>query len=164
MITAWKADAIQAVCPVDEVSILRHASGFTWQDVPIRKYKEEGTAFKDITRQVLFEGHPELPSMLRYFEIAPYGYSTLERHEHVHVVTIVRGEGEALLGSEVQRLANLDVVCIPPGAWHQFRATAGVHFGFLCMVAVERDRPELPSARHLEQLRQDPRIAAFIRT
>jgi ribulose-bisphosphate carboxylase large chain len=30
---------------------------------------------------------------VRYFEIAPGGYSTLEKHEHEHVVIPIRGRG-----------------------------------------------------------------------
>ncbi len=145
-------------------SILRHAAGFTWQSLPILRYKEEGTTFKEITRQVLFEGRPELPTALRYFEVAPGGHSTLERHEHIHVVMILRGEGEVFLGSAVERVATHDVVYIPGGTWHQFRATAGVAFGFLCLVATERDRPQLPTAEDIGLLRQNPLVAAFIRT
>ena len=29
--------------------------------------------------------------------------------------------------------------------WHQFRAAPDAPLGFLCLVAAERDRPELPS-------------------
>ena len=91
MITAWKADAIQAVCPVDEVSILRHASGFTWQDVPIRKYKEERNGVQGHHPPGAVRGPSRVAVDAAVLRIAPYGYSTLERHEHVHVVTIVRG-------------------------------------------------------------------------
>ena len=66
-------------------------AGFRWQGVDRLAYKEEGSApFKDITRQVLF-ADPALGCELRYFEMAAGGYSTLERHEHVHAVMIFRG-------------------------------------------------------------------------
>ncbi len=49
--------------------------GYRWDDVDRLRYKEEGSApFKDITRQVLFE-QPDQAAQLRYFEIAPGGYS-----------------------------------------------------------------------------------------
>jgi hypothetical protein len=34
--------------------------------------------------------------------------------------------------------------------------------GFLCMVNVERDKPQLPSESDLRQLQSDPAIAAFL--
>ena len=65
----------------------RHHGDFTWEEVPVLAYKQDGTApFRDVTRQVLFED-ADLGCQLRYFEVAPGGHSTLERHEHVHAVS-----------------------------------------------------------------------------
>jgi quercetin dioxygenase-like cupin family protein len=133
-----------------------------WKDVTILAYKAEGSApFKDITRQVLFAG-PDLGCELRYFEVAAGGHSTLERHEHVHAVMILRGQGRCLLGEEVREVKPHDLISIPPLTWHQFRAGADEPLGFLCMVNTERDRPQLPTAAELETLRQSPAIAAFL--
>lgn len=72
--------------------------GFRWQEVEQRPYKEESDApFRAISRQVLFE-EPALECELRYFEMASGGYSTLERHLHMHAVMILRGRGHCLLG------------------------------------------------------------------
>jgi quercetin dioxygenase-like cupin family protein len=134
-----------------------------WEDVPVLNYKSEGSApFKDITRQVLFET-PELGCELRYFEIAPGGHSTLERHAHVHAVMILRGGGQCLVGSEVRAVAAHDLVSIPPMTWHQFRAAPDAPLGFLCMVNRERDKPQLPTAEELEALRRDTVVARFLR-
>jgi quercetin dioxygenase-like cupin family protein len=133
-----------------------------WADVETLAYKADGDApFKDITRQVLF-GASDLACELRYFEIAPGGHSTLERHEHVHAVMIFRGEGRCLVGDQVREVGEHDLVSIPPVTWHQFRARPDAPLGFLCMVNRERDRPRLPSATELEELRAVPSIAAFL--
>jgi len=137
--------------------------GFKWESVPILKYKEEDSHFKNITRQVLFEGDPLLPVQWRYFEIDSEGNSTLERHEHIHVVMIIRGSGNALLGNQIVELNCFDVLQIPSYTWHQFRATNNEPLGFLCLVNKERDKPQLPNAENLEELRSDPQIAEFIR-
>jgi len=100
---------------------------------------------------------------MRYFEIAPGGHSTLERHEHVHVVMVIRGEGEALVGRRVHQLKRFDVVVIEPETWHQFRATRNTEFGFLCMVKMERDRPHLPDEQEKKKLLENPEIAHFVR-
>ena len=69
-----------------------------WEGVEEMRYKDEGSApFRDITRQVLFQD-PALACELRYFEMQPGGYSTLERHEHAHAVMIQRGRGRVLVG------------------------------------------------------------------
>ena len=95
----------------------------------------------------------------------PGGHSTLERHEHVHAVVIFRGRGTCLVGDEVREVGAPDLVFIPPMTWHQFRASAGEPFGFLCMVNAERDKPQLPSADELRQLKEDPghrRFSGFL--
>jgi len=47
--------------------------------------------------------------------------------------------------------------------WHQFRAAEDAPLGFLCLVAADRDRPQLPTADDLAALRQDAKVADFIR-
>lgn len=140
----------------------RFGEDFTWERVPVHPYKDDGRAlFKNVTRQVLFS-RPDLAGELRYFEVAPGGHSTLERHEHVHAVLILRGSGSALVGSEVMALSTNDLVTVPPMTWHQFKATAGEPLGFLCMVDAQRDKPQLPTDDDLAALKADPAVAAFL--
>ena len=135
-----------------------------WDEVPVLAYKQDGTApFRDVTRQVLFE-HAALGCQLRYFEVAPGGHSTLERHEHMHAVMVLRGRGRALVGGQVFAVDLHDLVEVPALAWHQFRADTEQPLGFLCMVNAARDRPQLPDAEALRGLHADPLVAAFIRT
>ncbi len=137
---------------------------FRWDGVPVLSYKEDGgTHFKAISRQVLLGDDQGIGAELRYFEIAPGGYSTLERHDHAHEVMIIRGTGEALVGKEVHSLATHDLVRVPPQTWHQFRATGDAALGFLCLVRSERDKPERPTPGDLAALRSTPAAAAFIR-
>jgi mannose-6-phosphate isomerase-like protein (cupin superfamily) len=147
----------------DERTLLRESRpDFRWAGVSHLPYKEEGSApFKAISRQVLF-AEEKLGCELRYFEMAPGGHSTLERHEHVHAVMILRGRGQCLLGDEVREIGPHDLVTIPSWTWHQFRATEGEPLGFLCMVNAERDRPQLPSDDELAKLRAVPEVAAFL--
>ena len=135
---------------------------FGWDGVEQRPYKEDERAlYKTITRQVLFSD-PAMAGELRYFEVAPGGFSTLERHEHMHGVLILRGRGHCLVGNEVKRLETRDLVTVPPMTWHQFRATAGEPLGFLCMVNADRDKPQLPTADDVARLRKNRAIAAFL--
>ena len=133
-----------------------------WEAVERLRYKEEGSApFKAITRQTLFDD-PALACQLRYFEVAPEGYSTLERHEHSHAVLVLNGSGRCLIGDRIYELKTQDLVHIPALAWHQFRADTEA-LGFLCMVNRERDRPQLPADEDLKKLRAQAHIARFIR-
>lgn len=135
---------------------------FRWEAVAHQPYKQENSApFKDISRQVLFH-EDALACELRYFEMDAHGYSTLERHEHAHAVMILRGQGECLVGNEVRKVRQFDLVSIPSMVWHQFRATDNQPLGFLCMVNVTRDRPQLPNAEDLASLKATPEIARFL--
>jgi S-methyl-1-thioxylulose 5-phosphate methylthiotransferase len=137
-------------------------AGFRWEAVPHQPYKQDGSApFKDISRQVLFH-EDNLGCELRYFEMDAGGYSTLERHEHAHAVMILRGKGTCLVGDEVRPVKQFDLVTIPSWTWHQFRATDNEPLGFLCMVNVVRDRPQLPSEETLAQLASIPALARFL--
>ncbi len=136
--------------------------GLRWEAVPLLAYKEDATTpFRAVTRQVLFHT-PELAAEWRYFEVAAGGYSTLERHEHAHAVMILTGRGRALVGEAVQAVHPFVLVSIPGWTWHQFRAAPDAPLGFLCLVNVVRDKPQLPSAADLATLRRNPDIAAFL--
>ena len=141
----------------------RHTTAdFRWEAVAHQPYKQDGSApFKDISRQVLFH-EDNLACELRYFEMDAGGYSTLERHEHAHAVMILRGHGDCLVGDEVRSVKQFDLVTIPSWTWHQFRATDAEPLGFLCMVNVVRDRPQLPDEAELARLKSNPVIARFL--
>ena len=132
--------------------VRRHDGSFHWEGVDVLKYKQEGSApFKDVTRQVLFE-NADLPAQLRYFEVAPGGFTTLERHQHVHAVMVIRGHGECLVGEKAYTINQHDLVSVPPMTWHQFHAAPDEPLGFLCLVASNRDRPQLPAADEVEKI------------
>jgi quercetin dioxygenase-like cupin family protein len=135
---------------------------FRWEAVACQPYKQDAAAaFHDVSRQVLFHDDA-LNCELRYFEVDAEGYSTLERHEHAHAVMILRGRGDCLVGSEVRQVKQFDLVSIPAWNWHQFRATAHEPLGFLCMVNVVRDRPQLPGEGDLAALKAIPAVARFL--
>ena len=132
--------------------VRRHDGAFHWQGVDVLAYKQEGSApFKDVTRQVLFDD-AAMKAQLRYFEVAAGGHTTLERHEHVHNVMVIRGRGSCLIGDHVHEIGEKDLIAVPPLAWHQFRAAADAPLGFLCLVNQERDRPQLPGADEVSRL------------
>jgi quercetin dioxygenase-like cupin family protein len=143
-----------------------HRDAYRWDDVEVMAYKpaaEDGSApFRAITRQVLFDD-PALACQLRYFEIDAGGHSTLERHEHVHGVMVVRGRGRCLVGDRLHDLAVHDLIQVPAMTWHQFRAADDEPLGFLCLVNADRDRPRLPGPDDLAALSADPDVADFVR-
>jgi quercetin dioxygenase-like cupin family protein len=139
------------------------AGGFRWHGIPRRAYKSAGAHFRAIQRQTLFDEPDQLGVQVRYFEIGPGGYSTLERHHHVHAVLILHGKGRVLVGDELFPVAAFDLVSVPSMVWHQFQADSEEALGFLCLVRCTRDRPLRPTAEELEKLRSDPALARVIR-
>jgi quercetin dioxygenase-like cupin family protein len=114
---------------------------YTWDGVEVIKYKPEGDDWAGIIRQVIIGYREETDFHVRYFEIAPGGYSSLEKHLHSHAVIIIRGQGKAILGDKALDLKYLDTVYVSPDTPHQFINDGTEPFGFLCMVDAERDKP-----------------------
>jgi ribulose-bisphosphate carboxylase large chain len=78
---------------------------------------------------------------LRYFEVQPGGYSSMERHLHTHLIIGARGTGVLVLGNERCELGPYDVAYVEPLEPHQLRNEGDEPFGFFCIVDHERDRP-----------------------
>jgi len=123
--------------------IYRHRGDFTWSGIRTEKYKASTEKdWADIIRRVLIGNHGEETLFhVRYFEIAPGGYSSLERHRHEHVVIVVRGRGKVRLGRRSEEVGFLDTVFIKPDTPHQLLNPFSEPFGFICIVNAERDRP-----------------------
>jgi mannose-6-phosphate isomerase-like protein (cupin superfamily) len=141
--------------------IRRRRDNFRWQGAELLPYKEDSNIFKSVTRQKLFEGGYDLPVELRYFEVGEGGHSTLERHEHAHLVMVIRGCGRVLVGERVEEIDLHDVVHIPPMTWHQFQACRGEELGFVCVVNVQRDKPQRPEQNEVDQMPTE--VAAFVK-
>lgn len=124
--------------------VLKYQQDYTWQERARRIYKDDSGNWTGVTRTSLIGGSDEIPVPfhLRYFEVEAGGFSSLEKHEHQHVVVIVRGRGKVTLGNRDTAVAFGDVVYIAPWEEHQFGNPDGPEpLGFLCMVPAERDRP-----------------------
>ena len=95
--------------------------------------------WRGVARHTLVRGSFEV----RYFEIAPGGFSSLEKHAHVHAVFAVRGRGRALVGDEVVELTPLDLVQTRAvGAAPVGRTRATSRSGSSAPSMRERDRPQ----------------------
>lgn len=133
----------QAAKPV----LLEHLAfrdDFTWTGRPVSEYKaDDALPFRDVTRHELLGRFGERAAFdLRYFEIAPGGFSSCEKHAHTHAIIAARGAGVLIVGEKRYDLRPLDIAHVPPLAAHQLRnETADQPFGFFCIVDHERDRP-----------------------
>src|SRR5437870_10237622 len=75
--------------------VMRFQPGFRWQGVPVTEYKTPANHWCGIQRTLLIGDQGESTGFhLRYFEIAPGGFSSLESHQHEHAVVVLRGTGK----------------------------------------------------------------------
>ncbi len=108
----------------------------------MQRYKPDGDDWAGIARQVLIGDRGEGTGFhLRYFEIAPGGFSSYETHRHEHVVIGVRGRGKVRMGGRVVEIGFLDTLYIAPHTPHRLYNPFEEPFGFLCIVDAVRDRP-----------------------
>ncbi len=140
---------------------------FRWQGLVARAYKEHtgdepGMGWRGVLRFDIGRP-PVVPAQfaLRYFEIEPEGYSSLEKHTHIHLVVAVRGRGKALVGTRLIEMKPLDIVYVPPEVPHRWLNPYSEPFGFLCVVDAERDRPRPVSQAEWELLRSHPETAPW---
>ena len=127
--------------------VIRHTD-VGWEGIEPRGYKDEKGLYVGVVRHTLLgdrdsELDRDLDFEVRYFEVEPGGYSSLERHQHPHAVLVVRGSGTVRLGDRRERIRPLDVVYVAPGVVHRFDAGDDEPLGFVCVVGRERDRPEV---------------------
>ena len=126
---------------------------FTWEGVPQERYKAEEGAWTAISRNVLVGSRGESARFdLRYFEVAPGGHSSLEKHVHEHVVVCIRGRGKVLAGGKVREMNFLDTAYIAPDDPHQLLNPFEEPFGFFCIVNHDRDRPRRLEAAELQEI------------
>jgi quercetin dioxygenase-like cupin family protein len=141
---------------------------FRWKGIEPRAYREtagqeRGMGFSGVARHTLAIGE-QLPAEfeLRYFELEPGGYSSLEKHEHAHFVVALRGSGRALVGEAVIDLEPFDAAYVPPHAPHRWMNSGDRPFGFLCPVDSSRDRPQPLDEAEWEALRANPVTAPYV--
>ena len=135
-----------------ESKLYKFMDDFRWEDVPVRKYKSDpggGKAdpptggWSDVTRHTITGHNDEQTAFhLRYFEVAPGGYTSHEKHRQEHVVIGARGVGRVIVGNNLYTLTPNDILYISSETPHQFRNESDEPFGFFCIVDAERDKPK----------------------
>jgi S-methyl-1-thioxylulose 5-phosphate methylthiotransferase len=132
----------QQLATANVSKLFRHLGGFDWSHIVPVEYKSEDGSWDGVSRRVFTGETGESSNFhLRYFEIAQGGYSTLEQHQHEHVVVAMRGQGHAIVGERRVELNFGDVLYVCPDEVHQLSNSHTEPFGFLCIVNAERDRP-----------------------
>src|SRR5262245_1088585 len=138
--------------------VVRFRQGFRWDGVPVADYKPDADDWCGIARMTLVGDRGEATAFhVRYFEIAPGGFSSFEHHAHEHAVFVLRGRGHVLLGDTLHEVSFGDVIYVAPHEPHQLRnPSAAEPFGFLCLVDAERDTPVPLSSSQASGGREPP--------
>ena len=156
--------------PIERANLVHRrfdGRAFAWEGVAPQLYKRgdqgaSGMGWRDDARHTLAGGE-ELAFQLRYFEIGPGGFSSLEKHHHAHTIVVLRGRGQVIAGREVFAVEPFDLVVIPSAAPHQFVNAGEEPFGFLCPVDADRDPPQALAEDELARLLQDADVRAAVR-
>lgn len=139
---------------------------FNWNGINKINYKNNSNdnpiTFNNITRQNIVGDEVKSDFHLRYFECGKNGYSTLEKHEHVHVVLILRGKGKIILDNEIIDVKPLDCIVVESCVKHQFINIGDEPFGFFCTVNSKRDKFELLNRTEVDALKENLIIADTI--
>jgi quercetin dioxygenase-like cupin family protein len=100
-------------------------------DVPAAEFGDEAPGVS--IRLLIDAEHDVAPVyVLRMIEVSP-GCSTPDhRHPFEHENFVVDGTGEVVIEGECHKVAEGDVVFIPPGVQHTYRNTGECTFRFLC--------------------------------
>ncbi|MBN1595164.1 cupin domain-containing protein [candidate division FCPU426 bacterium] len=119
---------------------------FSWEGRRAKGYKAETElAFQGMERVELAGKNGEKTDFdLRYFQLAPEGFSSLEKHQHAHVIITLRGQGILRLEGREIPLRPFDIAYVGSYQVHQLRNAAAEPFGFFCVVDHVRDKPQKP--------------------
>lgn len=118
-----------------------------WEGFDVLPYKDVEGSHRGVVRQNLLK-EADTEFEVRYFEVAPGGFTSYEKHQHEHFVVVMHGRGQVILNQEIAEIGPKDLVRVAGQIPHQFRNTGDEPLGILCVVDRVRDRPTLvdPSA------------------
>ncbi|WP_193708302.1 cupin domain-containing protein [Alkalibaculum sporogenes] len=138
---------------------------YIWNGITKIDYKptvDGPVTFNETTRQNLVEHGYGTNFHLRYFECEMGGFSTLEKHEHVHVVVIARGKGKVIVDDTIHNVKPMDLIIIPNNSPHQLINIGEEPFGFFCIVDAQRDKFSLLTQTEIQNISENTEIKKFI--
>lgn len=128
----------------EKTAFYKYRGHCSWNGIKKEKYKTSGKDWADIVRKTLIGNHGETTKFhLRYFEIAPGGYSSFEMHNHEHVIIGIRGKGHCSVKNKKYTICFLDTLYVESKGPHQLKNPFHEPFGFFCIVNAKRDKPKL---------------------
>ena len=115
------------------VGIIHKFEGqFDWDGVSAKQYPNDRA--RDVIKKILIGAEDGAHNFeIRYFEVAPGGHTSFDKHAHDHGVMVLRGKGQVLLGKEKYAVGFGDTIYIGPFEEHQFENGDDQPFGFICV-------------------------------
>jgi len=141
-------------------------NNFCWDGIEKQQYKDvknEGVTFRNVSRQNIVTSKDGVAFDVRYFEIGKEGFTSLEKHQHTHVVMIARGRGKVVISETIYDAGLSDYFIIPEWTPHQLINVGDEPFGFFCTVNAKRDKPQRLSQEEVNKLQQNTDIGKFLR-
>ena len=105
--------------------------------IPYQKVKEEQAeqgAHEVTVRWLITEDDGAENFAMRYFTVAPQGFTPYHSHDWEHEVFILDGQGVIRIGDQTKELVKGIVIFIPPNVKHQFTNPSTNPLRFLCMI------------------------------
>lgn len=142
---------------------------FRWDEVKRLDYKDVSNksgvmvTFNNISRQNIITKEDGVDFEVRLFECGVDGFSTLEKHQHTHIVMIARGVGKVIIGENIYDAKPFDYFIIPEWSPHQLINTGEEPFAFFCTVNAARDNFILLTKEEIDILRKNKNIDKWIR-
>ena len=144
-------------------------NNYRWDTIDLVDYKSISeksdikVTFNNINRQNIITKKDGVDFEVRLFECGPYGFSTLEKHQHTHIVMIARGNGKVIIGKNIYNAKPFDYFIIPEWHPHQLINTGEKPFAFFCTVNAKRDNFKLLSEEEISQLRINKDIDKWVK-
>lgn len=121
---------------------IHHYRGqFDWEGVSQSHYPPDKEMQGVSVRWLVGPAEGAASFAIRYFEIEPGGWTSLEQHAHDHGVFVLRGRGQILLDQTEHQVAEGDVIYISPHKVHQLSNVGEEPFGFLCVISPKEASP-----------------------
>lgn len=138
---------------------------FNWDSIVRIEYKnpdKDKNTFFNVTRQNIITDKYGVNFEVRYFECGQSGYTTLEKHEHIHIVLTARGNGKIIIGNQIFNAQPFDIFVIYNWMPHQLINNGDEPFGFFCSVNAIRDTYQLLKKEEIMELKKNQEIEKYL--
>lgn len=105
---------------------------FDYQDVKAEEVEEGSKNVK--VRWLITKDLGAKNFAMRWFEMAPNGFTPLHEHPWEHEVFVLKGKGIVKGSSGESEFKEGDVIFIPPNETHQFTNNSEENIEFLCLI------------------------------